>query len=89
MGFRLPWRHRRSTRVGRWSWGLIYLAGYLLWAWVVHNWATAHHYGALLSGPKPLYLGVAAMTYFPLAILSWHVMYPGDPRIFPWAKPDE
>jgi hypothetical protein len=66
-------------------WGAILLAGFALWCWAVHDWAVAHNHQGLVDGQRPLYFAVAAITFWPTAILLWRLMYPNDDRALPWA----
>lgn len=79
------WRRRRPSPVVRCVAGVLYLAGFLGWSWVVHGWAAAHGHASWNEDPRPLSIGIAALTYWPIAIGSWVLLYPGDHRAGPWA----
>jgi hypothetical protein len=54
-------------------WRLALIAGFIAWCWVVRQWAAVHHHEVLLRGTRPLYPGLAAVTYWPAAGLLWCV----------------
>jgi hypothetical protein len=56
------------------------IAGYALWCWPVHHWAVVHHHRSLLVGPRPMFVAVAALTFWPVAGLLWALVYPSDVR---------
>jgi hypothetical protein len=72
------WRRRSSRRMTRRIGRLVLIAAFLTWCWAVHQWAAAHHYEALLRGTRPLYPGLAAVTFWPTVGLLWCVAYPSD-----------
>jgi hypothetical protein len=79
------WRARKSSRAARWVWGIVFLAGFGGWLWLVAEWAKHHgHTDWVSDTPKPLYGLVAVATYWPPAIALWHALYPDDPRGLPW-----
>ncbi len=85
----MAWRERRSSRAARWVWTLAVLLGFAAWAWVVHRWAVTSGRDHLLGGVRPLYFGVAAFTYLPVAGGLWLLAFPNDRRPWPWAEEEE
>ncbi|MFC0626260.1 hypothetical protein [Kribbella deserti] len=75
------WRTRRSTRRMRWIWGTALMAGFGLWAWQVGEWNDADW---INDEPRSGYLALAAITYWPVAVVLWMAAYPSDPRRLPW-----
>jgi len=43
----------------------------------------------LLTGDRPLFALAAAVTYWPVACLTWRLLYPADHRLLPWPGPGE
>ncbi|MGV9762839.1 hypothetical protein [Micromonospora tulbaghiae] len=65
---------------------MIFLTGYAIWAWTVHDWAAAHSYQNLLNGYRPWYFAVAAVTFWPVACLLWWSMFPKAGGLVPWMR---
>ncbi len=65
------------------------LLGFAVWTWLVHCWAVSSGRDHLLEGVRPLYLGVAAFTYLPVAGSLWLLAFPSDRRPWPWADEEE
>lgn len=78
------WKGRRSTRMSRRIWGASYIVGWLLWTWGAYLWADSHGHQDWLRGNRPLFAVVAALTFWPFAVLSWYLAYPADQRRMPW-----
>jgi hypothetical protein len=78
------WKDRRSTRQSRRVWGAIYIFGWLLWTWGVYLWADSHGHQDWLRGERPIFAAIAALTFWPVAVLSWYLTYPAEPRRMPW-----
>jgi hypothetical protein len=71
-------------RAAGWTVGL---AGYALWTGAVRDWAARHGHTSLLTGMRPKYAGVAAMTFWPVVGLVWVLIYPGD--VWPRGRGDD
>jgi hypothetical protein len=66
-----------------------FLAGFVLWSLFVRDWANKHgHAGWTADSPRPLYMLVTFVTYWPIPMVLWWLMYPGDKRPLPWAPKD-
>lgn len=78
------WKDRRSTRQSRRVWGAVYIVGWLLWTWGVYLWADSHGHQDWLRGERPIFAAIAALTFWPFAVLSWYLAYPAEPRRVPW-----
>ena len=83
------WPQRSSRRTARRVLGAVYLVGFALWSWAVRDWAERHGHQDWLVGPREFFLLPAGLTFWPLAVLSWWLLCPADPRLLPWDDPDE
>jgi hypothetical protein len=63
----------------------LFLGGFGAWTWGVHVWAMHYHHHGLVSGDRPAYLAIAAITYWPVAVGIWLLLFPGDKSALPWA----
>ena len=83
------WRTRRSSRLGRRVLTVAYLLGFALWCVFVYVWAGDNGHRDWQEGTHTVAGLVAAMTYWPLALASWWLLYQGDPRGMPWERADD
>ena len=65
-------------------WSVIFWTGYAVWTWLVYYWAAGHGHQLLLSGYRPWYFAVAAVTYWPAACLLWWSMFSRAGGPVPW-----
>jgi hypothetical protein len=78
------WKDCRSTRMSRRVWGSAYIVGWVAWTLGAYLWSDSHGHSEWLKGNRPTFAVVAALTYWPLAVLSWYLAYPADHRRMPW-----
>lgn len=82
------WRERRPGGRARRAWGVGFLAGFGLWLFAVHEFFEDRGSQDFLAGNKPTFALIAAVTYWPVAMLVWYRLYPGSGRVLPWADDD-
>lgn len=83
------WRNRRSTKRSRRILTVTYLGLWVAWSAVVYVFAGNNGHSDWQAGNKPVYLFVAAVTFWPLALAHWWLTYPADPRDIPWGRGDD
>ncbi len=83
------WRVRRSTRKARWVLGFPYVGSYSACCVAVYAWAGNNGHVDWQSGARPLFVAVAAVTFWPLVLAHWRSAYPGDRRDAPWSRADD
>jgi len=59
-------------------WRLVLIGAFMAWCFAVGHWASVRHYEVLTRGWRPLYAGLAALTFWPVVGLLWCVAYPSD-----------
>lgn len=77
------WRSRTCAPGLRRVWGVAYLLGYVGWSLVIRGWALRHGHESWTEWPWT-YVVIAALMYWPVAILLWRALYPADPRPWPF-----
>lgn len=85
----VPWGRRRSTKRARRVLTVAYLALWAGWSTLVYFWAGDHGHVDWQEGNKPIFLLVAAVTFWPVALAHWWLTYPADPRDMPWSAADD
>jgi hypothetical protein len=81
------WRRRASTRRARRLWGGIFPAGFVLRGLLVRDWVNEQgHTDWTADGPRPLYILVTSVGFWPMGGGIWWLLYPADTRVLPWAS---